>query len=112
MNEFILIFRFDGSQKFQPSPEQLQENIAQWQKWIGGIASQGKLVGTNQLNFTGKTLHANNSVTDGPYTEVKEIVGGYLLAKAESYDDALQLAQGCPVLFAGGSVEVRDVMVF
>jgi len=112
MKEFLLIFRFDGSQKFEPTPEQLQESIAQWQKWIGGIAAQGKLIGTNQLDFTGKTLHANSTVTDGPYTEVKEIVGGYLLAKAESLEDALKLAHGCPVLFFGGSVEVRDVMVF
>ena len=110
--DFILIFRFDGSVKFEPTPEQLQESARQWQAWIGGIASQGKLVATNQLEFTGKTLHADGSVTDGPYAEVKEIVGGYLIAKAESADEALRLAQGCPVLYFGGTVEVRSFMCF
>ncbi|MDR2497485.1 MAG: YciI family protein [Tannerellaceae bacterium] len=110
--EFILIFRFDGSVKFEPTPEQLQESAQQWQTWIGGIASQGKLVATNQLDFTGKTLHADASVSEGPYAEVKEIVGGYLIAKAENIDEALKLAQGCPVLFFGGKVEVRSFMCF
>jgi hypothetical protein len=112
LKEFILIFRFDGSAKFEPSPEQLQESAKQWQNWIGKIASQGKLVGTNQLDFVGKTLHADASVTDGAYAEVKEIVGGYLIAKAENIDEAVKLAQGCPVLYFGGTVEVRSFLTF
>ncbi|MDR2773207.1 MAG: hypothetical protein LBC19_00440 [Tannerella sp.] len=65
LKEFILIFRFDGSVKFHPTPEQLQETAKQWQAWIGGIASQGRLVSTNQLDFAGKTLHADASVSEG-----------------------------------------------
>jgi hypothetical protein len=110
--EFILIFRFDGSVKFEPTPEQLQENVKQWQGWAGGIASQGKLSSTNQLDFTGKTLHADASVTDGPYAELKDIVCGYLIAKAENLDEAIALAQGCPVLYFGGTVEVRPFLTF
>jgi len=112
MNEFILIFRFDGSVPFTPSPEQIQESIKQWQAWIGGIAAQGKLVSTNQLEFTGKTLFADGKVKESPYTEIKEIVGGYLIAKAENLDEAIKLANGCPVLFFGGNVEVRGFQKF
>jgi hypothetical protein len=112
LKEFILIFRFDGSVKFDPSPEQLQESAKQWQNWIGGIASQGKLVSTNQFDFAGKTLHADASVTEGPYAEVKEIAGGYLIAKAENIDEAITLAHGCPVLYFGGTVEVRSFLTF
>jgi hypothetical protein len=112
LKEFILIFRFDGSVKFEPTSEQLQESAKQWQTWIGGIASQGRLVSTNQLDFAGKTLHTDTSVTEGAYAEVKEIVGGYLIAKAENIDNALKLAQGCPVFFFGGTVEVRGFMNF
>jgi hypothetical protein len=108
MNDFILIFRFDGSQKFEPTPEQIQESIKRWQSWIGGIASQCKLVSTNQLDFKGKVLYANGEIADKPYTEIKEIVGGYLIAKAENLDEAIKLANGCPVLFFGGNVEVRE----
>lgn len=110
MKEFMMIFRHTPNADFQPSPEQLQASIQQWQDWIGGIAAQGKFVSTNQLGFEGKTLKPNNLITDGPYAEVKEIIGGYLIAKAESLDDAFAMAQGCPILHMGGHVEVRDIM--
>ncbi len=111
MKEFMMIFRNDVDQP-KPSPEQMQAMVQKWQDWIGGIAAQGKFVATNALGFQGKTINSNNTVTDGPYAEVKEIVGGYLICKAINIDDAIALANGCPVLTLGGKVEVRDVMVF
>ncbi len=110
MKEFMMIFRMAPMGDFQPTPEQMQESIKQWQDWIGGIAAQGKFGSTNQLGFTGKTLKADGVVTDGPYAEVKEIVGGYIIVKADDIDDAVKLANGCPILFMGGHVEVRDIM--
>lgn len=110
MKEFMMTFRMTPMSDFQPSPEQLQESILQWQNWMGGIAAQGKFVSGNQLGFTGKTLHASGVVTDGPYTELKEIIGGYILVKADDLDSAFALAQGCPILAIGGNVEVRDTM--
>jgi len=110
MKEFMMIFRHTPIPNFQMSSEQMQESIKQWQDWIGGIAAQGKFIGTNQLGFEGKTLKPNNVITDGPYAEVKEIVGGYVLIKANSLDDAMSLAEGCPILFIGGHVEVREIM--
>jgi hypothetical protein len=111
MKEFMMIFRMAPMGNFQPTPEQMQESIEQWQDWIGGIAAQGKFVSTNQLGFSGKTLKPNGVVTDGPYAEVKEIVGGYIIVKANSLEEALELAKGCPILYVGGHVEVRDIMV-
>ena len=110
MNEFMMIFRHTPNPEFKMTPEMIQASIKQWQDWIGGIAAQGKFIGTNQLGFEGKTLKPNNVVTDGPYAEVKEIVGGYVLLKANSLDEALKLAEGCPVLQMGGHVEVRNIM--
>ena len=110
MKEFMMIFRMAPMGDFEPTPEQMQESIKQWQDWIGGIAAQGKFVSTNQLGFVGKTLKAAGVVTDGPSAEVKEIVGGYLIVKANDIDDAMKLAHGCPILFIGGHVEVRDIM--
>lgn len=92
------------------SPEQLQASIKLWQDWLGGIAAQGKFSSTNQLGFEGKTLKPNHVVTDGPYAEVKEIVGGYAIVKAASLDEALKMAEGCPILLMGGHVEVRDIV--
>jgi hypothetical protein len=110
MNEFMMIFRMTPNFEIQMTPEQLQENIKQWQDWIGGIASQGKFVGTNQLGFEGKTLKPAGVVTDGPYAEVKEIIGGYVIVKTGNLDEAMALAEGCPILLIGGNVEVRDII--
>jgi hypothetical protein len=110
MTEFMMIFRNDYNPSFKPSPEQMQASIKQWQDWIGGIAAQGKFLSTNRLGFEGKTLKPNNVIADGPYAEVKEIVGGYILVKANSIDEAMKLAEGCPILNIGGHVEVRNVL--
>ena len=111
MKEFMMIFRSEPSTEM-PSPEQMQAIVKQWQDWIGGIAAQGKFVSTNALGFQGKILNADKTVTDGPFAAVKEIVGGYCIVKTDNIDDAITLADGCPVLARGGHVEVRDVMVF
>lgn len=106
----MMIFRNDYNPSFKPSPEQMQASIKQWQDWIGGIAAQGKFLSTNRLGFEGKTLKPNNVIADGPYAEVKEIVGGYILVKATNIDEAMKLAEGCPILNIGGHVEVRNVL--
>lgn len=111
MNEFMMLFRYTPIADFQPSPEEIQASIRQWQDWIGGIAAQGKFVSTQQLGLEGKTLKPGKVITDGPYAEIKEIIGGYIIVKAESLDEAVSLAEGCPVLEMGGHVEVRNIMI-
>ncbi len=111
MKEFMMIFRSADSVE-RPTPTEMQAQVKVWQDWIGGIAAQGKFVGTNALGIEGKVVRANNVVTDGPYMEVKEMVGGYIIVKADNIDAAVKLSEGCPTLSYGGSVEVRDVMVF
>ncbi len=111
MKEFMMIFRSEDRVE-RPTPEQMQAQVKVWQDWIGGIAAQGKFVSTNALGIEGKVVRPNNVITDGPYMEVKEMVGGYIIVKAENIEDAIKLSEGCPTLSYGGSVEVRDVMVF
>jgi hypothetical protein len=82
----------------------MQASIKQWQGWIGGIAAQGKFVSTNALNFESKVVKLNNIVTDGPYVEMKEMVGGYIIVKTNTLDEAIKLADGCPALLLGGNV--------
>ena len=110
MKEFMMLFRSEERVE-RPTPEQMQAQIQLWQDWIGGIAAQGKFVGTNALGMNGKIVKGG-VVTDGPYIEVKEMVGGYIIVKADDIDDAVRLSEGCPTLSIGGNVEVRDVMVF
>ena len=105
----MMIFRHTTNPAMQFSAEQMQASMKQWQDWIAGIAAQGKLVATNELGSEAKTLKQDNSITAGPYAEVKEIIGGYLILKAASLDEALQQAKGCPVFMMGGHVEVRNI---
>ncbi len=110
MKEFMMIFRNEKNDQPEPTPEQMQPIIKQWQDWIGGIAAQGKFVSTNALGYEGRTVNSNGIVSDGPYAEVKEIIGGYVIVKADNLIEAVKLSEGCPTLFMGGKVEVRDVM--
>lgn len=111
MKEFMMIFRSEKMVE-RPTPEEMQAQVKIWQDWIGGIAAQGKFVATNALGMEGKVVKGSEVITDGPYMETKEMVGGYIIVKANDMNDALELSKGCPTLAIGGTVEVRDVMVF
>jgi hypothetical protein len=111
MKEFILIFRNAPSGDPVPSPEQLKNISKPWQDWMGSIAAQNKLANRgNRLGVEGATVLPGNVITDGPYAEVKEILGGYIVVKTSSLDEAVELAKGCPILNIGGNVEVRDIV--
>jgi hypothetical protein len=111
MKEFMMIFRNERKEGAEtPSAQQMQAVLMQWQQWIKEIASEGKFGGTNRLLSEGKTLKPNNVVTDGPFIEAKEMVGGYLIVKANSLEEAVKIAKSCPNLIYGGDVEVRSVM--
>lgn len=113
MTEFMMIFRTEKMDNSGQTPEEMQAIMQVWQDWIGGIAAQGKFVGTNGLNTDGKTITSEGVVTDGPYAELKEIVGGYIIVKAENLDEAVALSDGCPILdIPTGKVEVRGIRVF
>lgn len=110
MDEFILIFRHEDAGK-QVSPEQMQTWMKQTMDWIGGIASQNKYVGGNGLPFDdAKVVWHNNVVTNGPFGDIKETIGGYIIVKAGSVEEAVEFAKGSPVLQGdGNSVEVRRI---
>ena len=110
MKEYMMIFRNEEKEGEMPSPEYMRTMMQKWQDWIVGIAKQGKYAGTNRLLSEGKTIGPNNVITDGPYMEVKEMVGGYLIVKANSFEDAMELAKSCPNMLYGGKEEVRSVM--
>lgn len=113
MKDFLLLFHSEPNPNMEPSPEDIQAELKQWQDWMGGIAAQGKLKNAGEaLDFEGRVVHSDGSTTDGPYAAVKEIVGGYTIVSAENLDEATKLSAGCPVLAHGGKVEIRGVMNF
>ncbi len=110
MKQYLLVFRNEKNDGPPPSPEQMQATVQQWQSWISGVAKDGGFVGTNRLQSEGRTIRPDNIITDGPYVEAKEMIGGYLLVNAASLDEATAIAKGCPGLLYGGNVEIRSVM--
>lgn len=115
MKDFMLVFRSHATSEeafANQSPEQLQAEMALWTNWMDAIAKQGKMVGGQPLLPEGKVLRGKaKKLTDGPYTEGKDIVGGYMIIKANDYDDAVKLSLGCPSLNAeDGSVEIREIL--
>ena len=110
MDEFILIFRHQDGHKVA-SPEQIQIWMKQTRDWMGGIAAQNKLVGGNGLPFEeSRVVRPKNVVTNGPFGEIKETIGGFITVKADSVEEAVEFAKGCPVLQGeGNTVEVRKI---
>ena len=108
MAEYLYLFR--GGELPNNSPEHMQRHMEQWRAWIGALAKQGKFKAGDPLEQGGRTLTGRGkTVTDGPYAEAKDLVGGYLIVTASSLDDATEMARGCPIFDANGSVEVRTV---
>src|SRR6187549_2314591 len=110
MDEFMLIFRHQDGSKIA-SPEQMQIWMKQTMDWIGSIAAQNKFSGGNGLPFDdSRVVRHNNIVTNGPFGEIKETIGGYIIVKADSVGEAVEFAKGSPVLQGeGNTVEVRKI---
>jgi hypothetical protein len=110
MKDFLFVYRNDYKNQPIPSPEELQAHMKKWMDWISDIAAKNKLVERGApLGDEGKVVRPGDVVTDGPYTEVKELIGGFSIVKAEGYDEAVELAKGCPIFEGGGNVEVREI---
>ena len=110
MEKFMLIFH--GGQAGNASPEQMQAGMGKWMAWIDKLAKANQYVSGEPLLPGGKSISgpAGKSVTDGPYTEGKEIVGGYFIINAKDYDEAIALCKDYPDYEAGGKIQVRQVM--
>lgn len=111
MKEFILIFRHENANG-KVSPEQMQQWMKQQMEWVDRIAAQNKFIGGTGLLFDdAKTVDHKKMVTNGPFGDIKETIGGYVLVRAESADEAAEFAKGTPILLGeGNTVEVRQIV--
>ena len=111
MKEFILIFRHENANG-KVSPEQMQQWMKQQKDWVDNIAAQNKFIGGTGLLFDdAKVVDHNKMVTNGPFGDIKETLGGYITVRAESAIEAAEFAKGSPVLQGeGNTVEVRQIV--
>lgn len=92
------------------SPEELEQHMQDWQKWMGGLAEKGLLVGGQPLMNEGKTLtESGTKIIDRPLAEGKELIGGYLIINANSLQEAAATAKGCPGFDHKCTIEVREI---
>jgi hypothetical protein len=107
MAKFLFIYRDSPEAMAKMTPEEAEEHIQKWGKWIGEAMKKGWMIDPGDaLTEEGRVVRAK-VVTDGPFVESKDIVGGFSIVEADGVDAAAKLARGCPGLPIGGTVEVR-----
>ena len=108
--EYMLIFRGTDWAKGL-SAEEMQQVAGQWMAWFKGLMEAGKVTAGNPLEPEGKVVSGKGGrvVSDGPFAESKETIGGYFLLKVNTMDEAVAIAKDCPGLPYGARVEVRQV---
>jgi hypothetical protein len=109
MSEYVFLYRGGARDR---SPEQMQATMQKWMTWMKELGEKGHIKDRGQpLERTGKLVAGKHkTVTDGPFAEAKDVVGGYTLIEASSLDQAVELSKGCPIFEFEGAVEVRPVM--
>lgn len=107
----MYLFRGGDARRSEQSPEEMQEHMQKWGAWMQGLAEAGTLVDGLPLGQGGKVLSNNaDTITDGPFAEGAEIVGGYLIVNAKDEADAVEISKGCPIFEHEGTLEVREIM--
>ena len=112
MSNFMYLFR-GGDDDFNSwTPEEQGAHMAVWEKWMGDLAQQGKLLGGERLFDEGKIVRDKGEiVTDGPFVEASEMLGGYVIVVASDMKEAVQMSKSCPIFdYKGAFVEVREIM--
>ena len=108
-SEYLLVFRNTSWHK-DLSPEEIQQNMARFTAWFERLNNDGRFKGGGPLGHYGKILGARNVVMDGPFAETKEAIAGFFLIQADSLEQAVEIAKGCPGLEFGQTVEVRAIV--
>ena len=108
-SEYLLVFRNTNWHR-DLSPEEIQENMARFTEWFERLNNTGKFKGGGPLGHYGKVLAGRNVVTDGPFVESKEAIAGFFVIRADSFEQAVEVARGCPGLEFGQTVEVRAMV--
>ena len=108
MSEYVFLYR-GGSRP--TSAEEGQTIMQKWVNWFKEMSAKGQVANSGEpLEPEGKMVKNGKTVTDGPFAEAKDLIGGFSVIKAKDLNEAAEIAKGCPILERGGQVEVRPVM--
>jgi len=111
MEKFIYLFRGGENHAHNAAnSEAAKKNMQAWMTWMGGLQQKGILAGGEPLQPTGKQVNGTKKiVSDGPFIEAKEMVGGFLIINAKNIDEAVEFSKGCPIFEENGKLEVRPI---
>jgi hypothetical protein len=108
--KYLFVYRNEPFDFTKMSPEEMQQSMDLWTAWIGKGFQEGWMVDAGDaLMPEGRVVHKDLKVTDGPFMESKELVGGYGVINAASFDEAVTHAKTCPNVIEGGKVEIRQM---
>jgi len=108
MKDYLLLFR--GGDMSNLSEEEKQKHLLSWGNWMRGLSDKGQFLGGEPLGKEARVIKGNKKiVTDGPYAESKEMIGGYLIIKAGDINEATEISKGCPIFETNGITEVREI---
>lgn len=113
MPTYMLLLHEDPGLFAGRSPAEMTKAVKEYGAWATKLRSENRLVGGEKLaDDGGKVLKGKNGkvvVTDGPYAEAREVIGGYFAIKAKDYAEAAKLSESCPHLAFGGRIELRQI---
>lgn len=109
LKDFMLIFRMEINPNYKPSQDELTQMKTAWGGWIGSIAQKARLVSSHQLGFEGKLISNQKNIDPLSFNNGKSISGNLVL-KATDINEATEVAKNCPILVAGGTVEIRSTL--
>ena len=107
-SEYLLLFRNTSWHKGL-SPEEIRQDLARFTAWYERLNNEGRFKGGGPLMHEGKIVARRHVVMDGPFAESKEAIAGFFIVKADSLEQAVEIANDCPGLEYGQTVEVRAI---
>ncbi len=113
MAKFMLLLHENPASLAETSPAEIQRIIQEYSAWREGLVAAGRLAGGEKLKDEGgkslSLIEGRVRVVDGPYSEAKEVIGGYFAIEAGDYDEAVEISRGCPHLTYGSRIERREI---
>lgn len=105
--KYLFIYRNPAEPTAPPSPEEMQAFLGLWGDWFQKFGA-AIVDGGDALKGTGRVLNPSGVVSDGPYVEAKEVIGGFSVIQADDYEGAVAAARECPISKIGGAIEIRE----
>ena len=113
MTRYAIVIRHREADWETKSGDEQQRILRRYFEWLDDLTKRGAAVDSQPLRDGGRVMQVvDGEIVDGPFTETKEVVGGFVLIEADGWDEARAIARTCPALEVGDWIELREVSAF